>query len=164
MEDNVIIEDFISSCYRGNNNVELYIGAECLSISAQPGEKNSYEVTVLRISEEHGEEVVLSFQFLLTKEEFDAAWEYSMEDFMFVDNIDSLVAKRVARDLFTFLLMSLGTDSSSGGCEMEQRYIKEWEDYFKYLLHERMEGRTIADYHAGFEPENNVEQNIKTPE
>ena len=25
MEDNVIIEDFISSCYRGNNNVELYI-------------------------------------------------------------------------------------------------------------------------------------------
>ena len=159
MEDNVKDEKFIASCYRGGNNVEFYIGSECISISAEPGEKDCYEITIMRISDDHGEEVILSFQFLLTEEEFDAAWYHSLEDFMFVDDIDSLVAKRVARDLFSFLLMSLGTDSNSGGYDMEYRYKKEWEDYFKYLLHERMEDRTIAEYHAGFEPENNIEPN-----
>lgn len=158
MEDNERNVDFIASCYRGSNEVEFYIGSECINIIAGPGEKDCYEITMMRTTDQNGEEVFFSYQFPLTKEEFDAAWYHSMEDFMFVDEIDSLVAKRVARDLFSFLLMSLGTESNSGGDDMDDRYMKEWESYCKYLLHERMEGRTIAAYHPGFEPEDDLKQ------
>ena len=113
----------------------------------------------MRTSEESGEEVFFSFQFPLTAEEFDAAWYHSMEDFMFVDDIDSLVVKRVTRDILTFFLMSLGKGYYDEWNDMDNSYKKEWEAYAKYLIHERMEGRTIAGYHPGYEPEDDLKQN-----
>ena len=45
--------------------------------------------------------------------------------------------------------------------DMDNSYKKEWEAYAKYLIHERMEGRTIAGYHPGYEPEDDLKQGEK---
>lgn len=159
MKEFIIGVDSIASISMGGNYLQLYLGSDSIEVCAGPGESNCYEITLMRTSEESGEEVFFSFQFPLTAEEFDAAWYHSMEDFMFVDDIDSLVVKRVTRDILTFFLMSLGKGYYDEWNDMDNSYKKEWEAYAKYLIHERMEGRTIAGYHPGYEPEDDLKQN-----
>jgi hypothetical protein len=88
------------------------------------------------MAEDLSEETILSFDFKLTKEEYDTAWLFTMTDLFIFDSIDALVAKRVARDILTFFLMSIG--NKVGLSDMEDRYRREWEDYAKKLIHEKM--------------------------
>ena len=61
---------------------------------------------------------------------------------IFVHNIDGLMAIRVARDIFSYLLISLG-NTGYNEC-MKERCTSEWCDYLHYLIKERMDGRAIS--------------------
>ena len=97
---------------------------------------NKYAINISRMAEDLSEETILSFDFKLTKEEYDTAWLFTMTDPFIIDYINALVAKRVARDILTFFLMSIG--NKVGLSDMEDRYRREWEDYAKKLIHEKM--------------------------
>lgn len=148
MEENKTIA--ICSC--GGNNVTFYIVDDGYAIHAEPGELNSYEISIEKVYDD-GEETIFMYRFVLTEEEFKAALDSSYEDWMFVEDVDSLVSKRAARDIFKHMIKA--THKQYGHVEIDKELCEKWEKYAKYLIHERMEGRTIAAYHPGFEPEDN---------
>lgn len=149
--------EIVADCAHGGNNVEFMIGNQCMNIYAGPGEDLSFEIffiTYFRKTEDEAEDEyeVFNLEFPLAKDEFDAAIDSSMEDFIFKENVDSLVAQRVAKDVFSSLLA--GVLMGEGSISSDDKIVREWEAYAKYLIHERMAGRTIAEYESGFEPEN----------
>ena len=93
-------------------------------------------MNISRMAEDLSEVAILSFDLKLTKEEYDTAWLFTMTDPFIIDSINALVAKRVARDILTFFLMSIG--NKVGLSDMEDRSRREWEDYAKKLIHEKM--------------------------
>jgi hypothetical protein len=98
-----------------------------------------YQVETKRLNERvkrNIERFPETFCFQLTKEEYDTAWLFTMTDPFIIDSINALVAKRVARDILTFFLMSIG--NKVGLSDMEDIYRREWEDYAKKLIHEKM--------------------------
>ena len=145
-------EPFVGS-YPGYGNVEFYIGTQRMNIFAGPGEKNNFSIHILSYGGEDGcdETVVFDYTIALTDKEYAAAMDSTFEDGIFVDNVDSLVAKRVAKDIFSTLLLTMGNPD---GEPLEDRHRVEWKCYALYLIHERMAGRPIASYEPGFEPDN----------
>ena len=139
----------LAESYREHNGVKFSFLNDEFGIFAWPGEENEYEISFQKRYED-GEEEIFALKFKLTDEEYDAAMDSSIEDWMFVENVDGMVSKRVAKDIFSKMLKSL--NKPLGYEKITRKYYKEWEEYAKYLIHERMEGRTIAPYEPGFEP------------
>ena len=133
------------------------IGTLCIVVNAVPVKGRKYTINVSRMNEEMDEDVIISFEFLLSKEEFDALCFFSLLNPLFVDSIEILVAKRVAGDILSFFLMSLG--NNDGVAEMGKRYKKEWEDYTKYLINERRSQLIKAEYCVRNAPSNNSDIN-----
>lgn len=127
-----------------NGNFDFHIGAECFRIYARVGDEYSYDITITREDEEDDEveeyiNVLFEHQFPLTEKEWEEACWHSLHDFMlFDDTLEELVCKRVAKDLFSFLMLALERGEEFEDTIMDDSYLKEWENYYKSLLHERM--------------------------
>ena len=119
-----------------DSGILLYLGSLWLGIHAGPVTGSKYAIVISRMTEDLNEETILSFDFLLTKPEYDSICHLSKLDPFLIDSISTLVAKRVARDILTFFLMSLG--EKYGVRDMEDRYKNEWEEYAKQLIREKM--------------------------
>ena len=136
MKKSIIRDDSFAIFSQEESGIMFYLGSLWVGIHAGPVTGNKYAINISRMAEDLSEETILSFDFKLTKEEYDTAWLFTMTDLFIFDSIDSLVAKRVARDILTFFLMSIG--NKVGLSDMEDRYRREWEDYAKKLIHEKM--------------------------
>ena len=119
-----------------DSGILLYLGSLWLGIHAGSVTGSKYAIVISRMTEDLNEETILSFDFLLTKPEYDSICLLSKLDPFLIDSISTLVAKRVARDILTFFLMSLG--EKYGVRDMEDRYKNEWEEYAKQLIREKM--------------------------
>lgn len=142
---------------RGGNCVEIHIGNGCFWVYAQPGDKNEFSITISLEEDMEAEgdgTVVFEHIIHLTDEEYDAALESSIEDFLFQDDVDSLVAQRVAKGLFGFILRSLDKPRYYGeeAFSIPDKTIDGWEKYAKEHIHKRMRGELISDYIPGYEP------------
>ena len=134
MDKPIIRENCFAVYCEEDNGVMFYLGALCFGIHATPKTGRKYAITIFRMNEDIVDEEMLTIDFKLTKEEYATARRLfnSMPDS--TTPISVCVAKRVARDIFTFFLMSLNCEVG----DMEERYNKEWEDYTKELIHEHM--------------------------
>ena len=144
---------------RGGNCVEIHIGNGIFWVYAEPGDKNEFIISVSLEEDMDAEDdgtVVFEHIIDLTDEEYDAAIYSSMEDFMFEDNVDSLVAQRVTKGLFGFIIRSLNKPRYYGeeGFIIPDKTIESWERYTKELIHKRMRGELISTYIPCFEPQN----------
>lgn len=158
MEDKEVI-GFGSLCdiSRGENCVEIHIGTGCFWVYAQPGDKNEFSITVSLEEDMEAEgdgTVVFKYIIHLTDKEYAAALDSSFEDFLFQDNVDSLVAQRVAKGLFGFIIRSLNKPRYYGedSFTIPDKTIVSWEKYAKDLIRKRMRGELISEYIPGYEP------------
>lgn len=159
-EEEVIGFGSLCNISRGGNCVEIHIGNGSFWVYAQPGEKNEFWITVsLKEDDEEDSDGTVVFKHLvrLTDEEYNTALDSSFEDFLFNDNVDSLVSQRVTKGLFGFIIRSLdkprfyGEDSFT----IPDKTIVSWERYTKDLIHKRMRGELISEYIPGYEPQKN---------
>ena len=159
MEDKEVI-GFGSLCEisRGENCVEIHIGNGCIWVYAEPGDKNEFSISISLeedINNMKGDgTVVFERIFHLTDQEYAAALDSSFEDFLFQDNVDSLVAQRVAKGLFGFIIRSLNKPRYYGedSFTIPDKTIVSWEKYEKDLIRKRMRGELISEYIPGYEP------------
>ena len=135
-------------CQYVGDAIKFSIGREVFELrsepSGPPGESH-YEIVFSRYSDnEYGKKTTLfSVKYELTPEEYKTAIDSSINDrSVFVHNIDGLMSIRVAKDLFSYLMISLGNTEFNEAMKME--CINEWHNYLVYLIHERMDGRPIA--------------------
>lgn len=159
--DNELFIDSLLSLDRGANCVEFNIGFLHLAVFAGAEEKPFYKLSVvasLLLSEDEEEEPfekeVWSHYFKLSDEEFAAAIDSSSEDFMFVDNVDSLVSQRVTKGIMGYVVRCLGKENWYGHplFSIGDKIISRWEAYTKELIGKRMRGELISNYIPGYEP------------
>lgn len=146
------------------NEVQFGFGSSDIRIMACPGEINSYEILIYECvgeDKDYEEKEILKITIPLTKKEFGVAMDSSIEDIEFIDDIDGLVFKRVARDIFSFFIQSLLEREFIDNTIMSERFATEWAQYIKYLIQMKMDGKTIAPYHYGYEPESNQENSTE---
>lgn len=102
MKKSIIRDDSFAIFSQEESGIMFYLGSLWVGIHAGPVTGNKYAINISRMAEDLSEETILSFDFKLTKEEYDTAWLFTMTDLFIFDSIDALVAKRVARDILTF--------------------------------------------------------------
>ena len=140
----------IATCWHtARNCLDFNIGKQVMFIQTGTAGKNKFNIVICSIGQDDDEEhVVFQHTIHLTPEEYDVAVLCCSEDWMYVDSVPGLIAKRVAKDLFSTLLMNLGALTTD---ELDDRHRAEWKAYTLYLLHERMAGRPVSAYLPGFE-------------
>lgn len=155
-EDNRTVGEEIVSCFAYTNSVHFSIGKQQFTIYSGTTDNQKYELIFYSYNTEEpdDENVLFDYSFELTPEEWNAAIESTLEDWMFTENVDSLIVKRVAKDIFSTLLVQLGTGIEKN---FEDRLRAEWKAYALYLIRERLAGRLIASYLPGFEPKKETE-------
>lgn len=163
-KDGDLISDWtICDCSCQGNKVQLILAGQRFDIGAEIGERPNFELSILQCAEEDDEgcnfieRIVYQHDIKLSDEEYDAAQEFSYEDIEFEARIDGLMSARMAKDIFKYCLTQIEktlfySNILKGSSLDSTKYEKKWDKYFKYLLHERMEGRTIAPYIPGYEP------------
>ena len=125
MKKSIIRDDSFAIFSQEESGIMFYLGSLWVGIHAGPVTGNKYAINISRMAEDLSEETILSFDFKLTKEEYDTAWLFTMTDPFIIHPI-----------ILTFFLMSIG--NKVGLSDMEDRYRREWEDYAKKLIHEKM--------------------------
>lgn len=138
----------------GGNKVDFYIFDTRYLVTACPAENNCFEIMLYRVLEDDSEESLVTIIYPLTHEEWLITMDSSMEDFLFEDNIYSLVAKRVAKGMLNFFLRQI-REACYGNCAAQfdfDEYSKRWQKYLMYLINEKKEGRDISTYIPGCEP------------
>ena len=146
-------ELFIATCGEGFGYIEFYIGSARFAISMEVAEDNQAEIYFIQYykdGDEEVENVVFQHFVKLTKEEYMTLMDNVYEGIEFKEDISSLVSKRIARDIFSFMLMNISNRSDG---ELDPFHLIEWENYLKYLIHEVMDGRLISEYVPGYGPE-----------
>ena len=162
MEENIIIKGLFECSCQGNC-VQLTIGDHWYSVSAGVDEENTYEIEILECSHEDDEDYnfieksIYKHLIELSKEEYEAALEFTFEDIEFETRIDGMLAVKATKDLLNYCLRNITatlyyTDTLNGKDFDFEKYERKWEKYFKKLLHKRMNGEAIAPYIPGYEP------------
>lgn len=135
-------------CQYIGDAIKFSIGREVFELKAEPSGPpgdSQYEIVFSRFSDRESEEKspLFTIKYELTHEEYKAAINSSLNDrSVYVHNIDGLMSIRVAKDIFSYLMVSLGNTEFNEA--MSAEYIEEWKNYLIYLIHERMDGRAIA--------------------
>ena len=148
-KEELLLPPCFADCQNLGDSIKFSLGSEVFEIRAEPSEHTEYEICLLKqASEGDGSEVLFNINIELTPEEYSVAVSSSINDrSIFMDNIDGLMSQRVARDLFTYFLLSVAVKSFND--RMNKIHFTEWGNYLKYLIHERMEGRSISVYNNG---------------
>ena len=146
-KEELVLSPCFADCQNIGDSIKFSLGSEIFEIKAEPSTDTRYEITLLKQVNEDNNIVLFSTSFDLTPLEYNAAIASSLNDSeIFRDNIDGLMSQRVARDLFTYMLVSVSVKDFNE--RMKDRYIEEWKDYLFFLIHERMEGRSISLYQS----------------
>lgn len=137
----------IVDCQYVGDAIKFSIGTEVFELRSEPSVNSTYEVVLSKNADDEskGRKQLFSVLFDLSSEEYRIAVSSSVNDrSIFVHNIDGLMSLRVARDIFSYLLVSLGNTEYNES--MRDRCTTEWCDYLHYLIHERMDGLAISPY------------------
>ena len=142
-----VIPGSVVDCQYVGDSIKFSLGQEVFEFRSEPSAGTSYEVVLRKCGSEESAPPRILFRVLydLSPEEYRIAVSSSVNDrSLFVHNIDGLMSLRVARDILSYLLVSLG-NTEYNEC-MNERCTSEWGDYLHYLIGERMSGRPISQY------------------
>ena len=143
MKQETIKASNIATIFSWGGKKQFFLGPIMLEINAGAEKGNKYSISC-HLEMDGVTKILFSYYSVLTKDEYEIANKrFAVEDILQGKDIDSIMADRVAHDVFCYFVLQSGVPTVNLTEFKDEEYLDLWEKAIHDLIRKRKAGEPL---------------------